>query len=92
MGMTQAKGLLTAKSGPHFIDITLRQHQTLTVAVPVIFMNSFNTNQETCQALSRIQKTRTWNGARPSTAMFTRPFTPAECCRNCSIRDMSSSK
>jgi UTP--glucose-1-phosphate uridylyltransferase len=51
MGMQQAKSLLVVKKGLSFLDIIVRQAQRLPVPVPVVFMNSFATQQDTRKAL-----------------------------------------
>jgi UTP--glucose-1-phosphate uridylyltransferase len=56
MGMDRAKSLLPVKSGLTFIDIIARQvaalRQQFDVALPLIFMNSFRTQDDTRAALA----------------------------------------
>ena len=52
MGMQQAKSLLVVKDGLSFLDIIVRQAQRLAAAIPVVFMNSFSTQQDTRTALA----------------------------------------
>jgi UTP--glucose-1-phosphate uridylyltransferase len=51
MGLDKAKTLLTIKDGMNFLDIILKQIKYLRkitdINVPLIFMNSFNTSQDT---------------------------------------------
>jgi len=51
MGMTGAKSQLEVKDGMNFIDICIKQIEVLRkvsgVSVPLVFMNSFNTQNET---------------------------------------------
>jgi UTP--glucose-1-phosphate uridylyltransferase len=49
MGMGRAKSLLKVKKTLSFLDIILRQTQNL--GIPVIFMNSFSTRDDTLDAL-----------------------------------------
>jgi UTP--glucose-1-phosphate uridylyltransferase len=51
MGMQDAKSLLKVKDGFSFLDITVRQAQSVHSAPPVVFMNSFSTQNSTRQAL-----------------------------------------
>ena len=55
MGLECAKSLLPVRQGLTFLDITARQVQRLReisrVPVPLVFMNSFNTHQDTLDAL-----------------------------------------
>ena len=51
MGMKKAKSLLKVKNGFTFLDIIVRQARSLSVPVPVIFMNSFSTQMDTLEAL-----------------------------------------
>jgi UTP--glucose-1-phosphate uridylyltransferase len=56
MGLSRAKSLLQAKNGLTFLDIIVRQilahRKKRKVDLPVVFMNSFNTEQDTVAALS----------------------------------------
>jgi UTP--glucose-1-phosphate uridylyltransferase len=56
MGLSRAKSLLEAKDGLTFLDIIAKQILThkhkLGVNFPVVFMNSFNTEADTREALS----------------------------------------
>jgi UTP--glucose-1-phosphate uridylyltransferase len=55
MGLSQAKSLLKAKDGLSFLDIIVRQalvyRRRHGVRLPVVFMNSFNTEADTLEAL-----------------------------------------
>jgi len=55
MGLSQAKSLLKAKDGLSFLDIIVRQalvyRRQHGVRLPVVFMNSFNTEAETLETL-----------------------------------------
>ncbi|MGN6605653.1 MAG: UTP--glucose-1-phosphate uridylyltransferase, partial [Jatrophihabitans sp.] len=57
MGMDRAKSLLPVKDGLTFLDIMVRQVQTLReqhgVTLPLLFMNSFRTRDDTLAALAR---------------------------------------
>lgn len=57
MGMAQAKTLLPVRDGATFIDIIVQQVRAARVEydvrLPVIFMNSFNTQDDTLAALDR---------------------------------------
>jgi UTP--glucose-1-phosphate uridylyltransferase len=57
MGLDRAKSLLTAKDGLSFLDIIAVQVQAQRrqygVPLPLIFMNSFRTSQDTLTALAR---------------------------------------
>ena len=52
MGLTGAKSLLAVKSGKRFLDIIL--DQTRPTGVRLALMNSFNTHQETLNALKNV--------------------------------------
>lgn len=56
MGLQKAKSLLTVKRGLSFLDIIAKQvshfREIRNVALPVLFMNSFSTDQDTLEALS----------------------------------------
>jgi UTP--glucose-1-phosphate uridylyltransferase len=56
MGLSRAKSLLEVKKGLNFLDITARQvisyRKRLGVPLPVVFMNSFNTEADTLNALA----------------------------------------
>jgi UTP--glucose-1-phosphate uridylyltransferase len=56
MGLSRTKSLLEVKDGLNFIDIIARQilayRRKSGVNVPLVFMNSFNTDAETQEALS----------------------------------------
>jgi UTP--glucose-1-phosphate uridylyltransferase len=56
MGLSRAKSLLEAKDGLTFLDIIARQilihRRKLGVNFPVVFMNSFNTEADTREALA----------------------------------------
>jgi len=56
MGMNGPKALVTVKDGLTFLDITVRQilhlRQTYGTRLPLVFMNSFNTERETRAALA----------------------------------------
>lgn len=55
MGLSQGKSLLKAKDGLSFLDIIVRQalvyRRRHGVRLPVVFMNSFNTEADTLEAL-----------------------------------------
>ena len=55
MGMTKAKTLLQVRDGMTFLDIIVEQvrkaRQTYGVTLPLLFMNSFNTHDDTLEAL-----------------------------------------
>jgi UTP--glucose-1-phosphate uridylyltransferase len=51
MGMQRAKSLLTVKYDLTFLDIIVRQAASFGRGVPVIFMNSFSTRNDTLEAL-----------------------------------------
>lgn len=59
MGLQKAKSLLTVKRGLSFLDIIAKQvahfRESRNVALPVLFMNSFSTDQDTLDALSEFQ-------------------------------------
>lgn len=56
MGLSRAKSLLVVKEGLTFLDIIARQVLTHRrkhgINFPLLFMNSFNTDADTCKALS----------------------------------------
>ena len=56
MGLEKAKSLLPVRQGLSFLDVTVRQVRHLRriskVPVPLVFMNSFNTHQDTLDALA----------------------------------------
>jgi UTP--glucose-1-phosphate uridylyltransferase len=56
MGLDRAKSLVTVRDGLSFLDITVRQVQhvrkTLDVQLPIVFMNSFATHEDTLAALA----------------------------------------
>jgi UTP--glucose-1-phosphate uridylyltransferase len=56
MGLSKAKSLLEVKDGLNFLDIIARQvlalRERLDVNLPLLFMNSFNTENDTLNALS----------------------------------------
>jgi UTP--glucose-1-phosphate uridylyltransferase len=56
MGLTRAKSLLTVKEGKSFLKIILDQAET--DGVDLVFMNSFNTDQETREAVSALKPRR----------------------------------
>ncbi|MFO7965933.1 MAG: UTP--glucose-1-phosphate uridylyltransferase [Desulfobacterales bacterium] len=51
MGMDRAKSLLPVKNSLSFLDLIVRQSRSLRIFVPVVFMNSFSTRQDTRNAL-----------------------------------------
>lgn len=57
MGMDRAKSLLPVRDGKSFLDIVVQQVMATRakhgVTLPLIFMNSFNTQDDTLKALSR---------------------------------------
>jgi UTP--glucose-1-phosphate uridylyltransferase len=59
MGLSKAKTLLEVKDGLNFLDIIARQvlafRRRLGVNLPLVFMNSFNTENDTLKALSSYQ-------------------------------------
>ncbi len=59
MGMDRAKSLLCVRRGLSFLDIIARQtlhlRQEYDAALPLVFMNSFRTSQDTMAALSRYE-------------------------------------
>jgi len=59
MGMERAKSLLKVKKTLSFLDIIVRQTQNL--GVPVIFMNSFSTRDDTLDALRSYPELRESN-------------------------------
>ncbi len=60
MGMDRAKSLLCVRRGLSFLDIISRQVMALReeygVAIPLIFMNSFRTSEDTMAALARYEE------------------------------------
>lgn len=62
MGMTQAKSLLPIKHRLSFLDLIVDQvwhvRSTLGVDLPLLFMNSFRTRDDTLAALSRYEELR----------------------------------
>ena len=56
MGMTKAKTLLQVRDGMTFLDIIVEQvrkaRETYGVKLPLLFMNSFNTHEDTLEALA----------------------------------------
>ena len=56
MGLQRAKSLLVVQQGLSFLDIIARQvtyfRETSQVSLPLLFMNSFNTEQDTLDALA----------------------------------------
>ena len=52
MGLTKAKSLLTVKDGKSFLEIKLRQAEKS--GATLAFMNSFNTHDDTIQAISQL--------------------------------------
>ena len=58
MGLSEAKSLLPAKNGMSFLEIIARQALFLRkkheVSLPLIFMNSFNTEQDTLEELGKL--------------------------------------
>jgi len=57
MGLSQAKSLLPVKNGDTFLDIiakqTLKTREKYSVELPIIFMNSYNTSQDTINFLKK---------------------------------------
>ncbi len=57
MGMTKAKSLLEVKDGHTFLDVIVRQvlhlRESHGAAIPLVFMNSFATRDDTLAALER---------------------------------------
>jgi UDP-N-acetylglucosamine pyrophosphorylase len=70
MGLERAKSLLVAREGLSFLDIIVRQilaaRATYGSSIPLIFMNSFNTDADTRQLLARYSKL---GGAVPQTML-----------------------
>ncbi|THD25795.1 UDP-glucose pyrophosphorylase [Fasciola hepatica] len=62
MGCTGPKSLIPVRDGKNFIDLTVEQITELNVEygcdVPLVLMNSFNTNSETLQALNKSGENR----------------------------------
>jgi UTP--glucose-1-phosphate uridylyltransferase len=56
MGLNRAKSVLTVKEHLNFLDIIIRQ--TLERGCPLLFMNSFNTREDTDEILKRYPKLR----------------------------------
>jgi len=60
MGLSRAKSLLEAKNGLTFLDILARRFVTYKnkrkMSLPVVFMNSFSTEDDTREALSSYQE------------------------------------
>ncbi len=60
MGLAGAKTLLEARNGLSFLDIIARQvlhtRQALGVRLPLVFMNSFRTHDDTLEALSEYRE------------------------------------
>ncbi len=60
MGLNKAKSLIKIKDNLNFLDITLRQINVLNKSndcrVPLVLMNSFNTNSDTLEYLSKCSK------------------------------------
>jgi UTP--glucose-1-phosphate uridylyltransferase len=63
MGLSRAKSLLEVKNGLSFLDIAARQvlayRQKLGVRLPLVFMNSFNTEDDSVRALASYTDLRT---------------------------------
>src|SRR3954454_18407931 len=59
MGMDRAKSLLCVRRGLSFLDIIARQvlhlRQTYDAPLPLLFMNSFRTREDTLEALARYE-------------------------------------
>ncbi|HWJ82340.1 MAG TPA: UTP--glucose-1-phosphate uridylyltransferase [Nocardioides sp.] len=59
MGMDRAKSLLCVRRGLSFLDIIARQvlhlRKEYDAALPLVFMNSFRTSEDTCEALARYE-------------------------------------
>ena len=57
MGLSQAKSLLPVKNGETFLDViakqTLKMRQSLRIDLPLLFMNSFNTSDDTLDFLKK---------------------------------------
>ena len=53
MGLTRAKSLLEVKNGKTFLEIILRQAESCKIKLAL--MNSFNTHDDSCKALSRLK-------------------------------------
>jgi UTP--glucose-1-phosphate uridylyltransferase len=70
MGLERAKSLLVARDGLSFLDVIARQNQALRARygceVPLLFLNSFNTDDDTRAALERYPDLR---GELPLTVM-----------------------
>ncbi len=62
MGMTKAKSLIEAKDGMSFLDVIAKQVAALReragAEVPLVLMNSFNTRDDSLEALSRYAELR----------------------------------
>lgn len=58
MGMKGAKSLLRVKSSLSFMDIIVRQARYLDDQMPVLFMNSFSTRQDTMAVLEQYPELR----------------------------------
>jgi UTP--glucose-1-phosphate uridylyltransferase len=70
MGLERAKSLLTAREGLSFLDVIVRQNLAARKPhgqpIPLIFMNSFNTDEDTLAVLERYPELR---GAVPETML-----------------------
>jgi len=57
MGLDRAKSLLPARDGLTFLDLAIRQvlswRERLEIGLPLVFMNSFNTNDDTLDVVRR---------------------------------------
>jgi len=71
MGLKKAKTLLSAKEGLSFLEIILQQVQQLRIShkadLPLLFMNSFNTEEDTVEVLNRFPELEAGQGALPFT-------------------------
>ncbi|MFW5784739.1 MAG: UTP--glucose-1-phosphate uridylyltransferase [Chitinispirillaceae bacterium] len=63
MGLSRAKSLIPVKNGCSFLDITALQIRNLNsrfgISIPLILMNSFKTEQDSLEALSRYPDLKT---------------------------------
>ena len=69
MGLDKAKSLLPVKQNFSFLDVIAKQviylREEHSAKVPLLFMNSFNTEADTLEALSKIEKLSDGQGSIP---------------------------
>uniref|UniRef100_H2Z521 UTP--glucose-1-phosphate uridylyltransferase n=1 Tax=Ciona savignyi TaxID=51511 RepID=H2Z521_CIOSA len=84
MGCTGPKSLISVRSGLTFLDLTVQQIESLNkkheADVPLVLMNSFNTDDDTNMILRKsLKNTLTNSKAFPSSKFSTQTTYGCEC-------------